>query len=351
MITRNELLIEPIMSCGRQSRETERCSSSWQQQLADAITRPDTLFNLLELPAQYLDAAKSASELFPLKVTHSYLSRIKKGDIHDPLLRQVLPLADEHQEHPGYSVDPVGDIAATVTAELLHKYESRVLLMPTSVCGIHCRYCFRRHYPYAEHKSSNNWRDALGYIQNNPSIQEVILSGGDPLSLGNTKLFRLLDLLENIPHLQRIRFHSRYPVILPDRINQELSDYLHKHRCKMVIVLHCNHPNELNKPVQQSLKRLSDCGCSLLNQSVLLAGVNDEVSILRKLSEALFEYGVQPYYLHQLDKVKGAQHFAVSDEKAVALLQTLRNQLSGYLIPQLVRENKGTLAKQPLQAG
>ncbi len=357
MITRIEALIEPIMETNNGSLAdpigeipTDE-APPWQQQLADAITSPAELFRLLNLPEHYLEAAKRASQLFPLKVTHSYLSRIKKGDIHDPLLRQVLPLIDELEEDPAYSVDPVGDISSTVVAGLLHKYNSRVLLMPTSVCGIHCRYCFRRHYPYSEHKTSNSWQQAIDYTRKDSSIHEVILSGGDPLSLSNNKLFRLLDLLEKIPHLQRIRFHSRYPVILPSRINPELSDYLQHHRCKIVMVLHCNHPNELDKSVLQALQRLKNSGISLLNQSVLLKNINDDVSVLRSLSERLFEYGVQPYYLHQLDKVQGAQHFAVSDEAAKSILQALRNQVSGYLVPQLVRENKGDLAKQPLILG
>lgn len=362
MITQIDASIEPLIeanshpkvdstcknTCSDTNKQPIKCLLSWQQQLAEAVTCPAELFRILELPEQYLEAAERAKQLFPLKVTHSYLSRIKKGDINDPLLRQILPLIEEFEEHADYSTDPVGDISATIVDGLLHKYQSRVLLMPTSVCGIHCRYCFRRHYPYSEHKSSNSWQQAIDYIQQDNSIHEVILSGGDPLSLSNTKLFRLLDLLENIPHLQRIRFHSRYPVILPDRIDPQLSHYLQHHRCKMVIVLHCNHPNELDGSVHHALRRLKLSGISLLNQSVLLAGINDNCTVLRRLSEQLFEHGVQPYYLHQLDKVKAAQHFEVSDEAAKSIMLTLRNQLSGYLIPKLVRENNGALAKQPL---
>ena len=359
MIPRIDALIEPIVKTVTENSVEERDShpnsaltnsdtASWQQQLASAITTPEDLFPLLDLPEQYLQSAIKAARLFPLKVTHSYLSRIKKGDINDPLLRQVLPLAEELSEDSQYSADPVGDINATVVEGLLHKYNSRVLLIPTSVCGIHCRYCFRRHYPYAEHQPSNSWQQALNYIHKDSSITEVILSGGDPLSLSNNKLFRLLDRLAEIPHIKRIRFHSRYPIILPKRIDSELCEFLKQHRCKMVMVIHCNHPNELNNDVNQAINCLNNVQVQLLNQSVLLAGVNNNVETLSHLSEILFDQGVSPYYLHQLDKVQGAQHFAVSDERAKSLILSLRKQLSGYLVPRLVREIEGQPAKQPL---
>jgi len=321
---------------------------SWQKQLADAITSPEELFDLLKLPREFLDAAQKSAQLFPLKVTHSYLARIEKGCINDPLLRQVLPLIEEQFEHEDYLADPVGDLEAVAVPGLLHKYKGRVLLMPTAVCGIHCRYCFRRHFPYSEHKASNNWHQAIEYIQLDTSIQEVILSGGDPLSLSDEKLFRLLDLLESIPHVTRIRFHSRYPIILPDRIDTELSNYLQQHRCKMVMVIHSNHPNEFSTEVSTSLKLLNNNNITLLNQSVLLAGINDNTDTLSQLSEKLFANNVLPYYLHQLDKVQGAQHFSVSDASAKNLIASLRNQLPGYLVPCLVREHSGEPAKQPL---
>ncbi len=220
--------------------------------------------------------------------------------------------------------------------------------MATASCGIHCRYCFRRHFPYSEHKSSNNWRQAIEYIKKDPSIHELILSGGDPLSLNNNKLFRLMDLLESITHIKCIRIHTRYPIILPDRIDLPLSDHLHQHRCKIVIVIHSNHPNELDNHVCDSLKLLNNKDITLLNQSVLLAGVNDNVDTLNQLSEQLFACNVLPYYLHQLDKVQGAQHFAVNDTQAKNLIKALRNQLPGYLVPRLVRENSGEPAKQPI---
>jgi len=334
-------LIKPII-------ESTCQPPSWQKQLSAAITSPDKLFAALNLPGDYLEAAHRSSKLFPLKVTQSYLDKIEKGNIADPLLRQILPLGEELTPQPGYSVNPVGDIEAGVAAGLLHKYPSRVLLMPTAACGVHCRYCFRRHYPYSDNKSSNNWQQAVEYIEKDSSIHEVILSGGDPFSLSNHKLFRLLERLDDIPHLHSIRFHTRYPVILPDRFNKELSDYLLQLRCKVILVLHCNHPNELDSDVQAALKLLNNNNITLLNQSVLLAGVNDNIDDLKQLSEHLFECNVLPYYLHQLDKVKGAQHFAVSDHAAKALISALRNQLSGYLIPRLVRENSGELSKQVL---
>ncbi len=321
---------------------------SWQKQLNNAISCPTKLLRQLKLPDSLLAAAKGSARLFPLKVTHSYLARIEKGNINDPLLRQILPLIDEQCPHPDYCTDPVGDLDATPVPGLIHKYRGRALLLATASCGIHCRYCFRRHFPYSSHKSSNNWRQAIEYIQKDRSIHEVILSGGDPLSLSNSKLFRLMDLLEPIRHIKRIRIHTRYPIILPDRIDLELSDYLHQHRCKIVTVVHSNHPNELDSQVRGSLKLLNDNGITLLNQSVLLAGVNDSADILSELSEQLFTCNVLPYYLHQLDKVQGAQHFAVSDSRAKALIKALREQLPGYLVPQLVRENSGEPAKQPI---
>lgn len=321
---------------------------SWQKQLAEAICHPEELFDLLELPREFLEAAQKSAQLFPLKVTHSYLARIEKGCINDPLLQQVLPLVEEQFQQNGYSADPVGDLNAVAVPGLLHKYKGRVLMMPTAACGIHCRYCFRRHFPYSEHKSSNNWRQAIEYIKEDDSIHEVILSGGDPLSLSNEKLLRLLDLLEQIPHLSRIRFHTRYPIILPDRIDEELSDYLHQHRCKIVMVIHSNHPKELSVDVTESLNLLNKKEITLLNQSVLLAGVNDNIDTLSHLSEQLFANNVLPYYLHQLDKVQGAQHFSVSDPVAKDLITALRNQLPGYLVPRLVRENNGDPSKQPL---
>jgi len=321
---------------------------SWQKQLGNAISCPTELLKQLRLPDSLLAAAKESAKLFPLKVTHSYLARIEKGNLNDPLLRQILPLIDEQYSHPDYCTDPVGDLSATPVHGLLHKYHGRVLLMTTASCGIHCRYCFRRHFPYSAHKSSNNWRQAIEYIKEDPSIHEVILSGGDPLSLSNSKLFRLMDLLEPIAHIKRIRIHTRYPIILPDRIDLTLSDYLHQHRCQAVMVIHSNHPNELDKEVQNSLNLLNSKDITLLNQSVLLAKVNDNVSTLRQLSEQLFANNVLPYYLHQLDKVQGAEHFAVNDEQAIALIKALRDQLPGYLVPQLVRENSGEPAKQPV---
>jgi len=321
---------------------------SWQNQLANAVYRPEDLFELLELPLEFLDQAIKSAKLFPLKVTHSYLARIEKGNINDPLLRQVLPLFEEQLEHLEYSNDPVGDLEATVVPGILHKYKGRVLLMPTAACAIHCRYCFRRHFPYAEHKSSNNWREAIQYIKQDPSINEVILSGGDPLSVSNDKLFRLLDQLAAIPHLSRIRFHSRYPIILPDRIDFGLCDYLQQHRCNIIMVIHTNHPNELSADAIKSLNLLKNKEITILNQSVLLAGVNDNLTTLSQLSEQLFSNGVLPYYLHQLDKVQGAHHFSVSDFEAKKLIEGLRNSLSGYLVPRLVRENSGDFSKQPL---
>ncbi len=321
---------------------------SWQKQLADAISCPERLVKQLMLPDSLLNAAIESARLFPLKVTHSYLARIEKGNIHDPLLRQILPLIDEQEPQAGYSTDPVGDLSAMPVPGLLHKYQGRALLMTTASCAIHCRYCFRRHYPYSEYKPSNNWQQAIEYIQKDPSIHEIILSGGDPLSLSNSKLFRLLDLLKPIEHIRYLRIHTRYPIILPDRIDTELCHYLQQHRCKIVIVAHTNHPNELDDSVQSAFNLLNNKDITLLNQSVLLAKINDDIETLKQLSERLFHFNVLPYYLHQLDKVQGAHHFAVTDKRAKALIKALQAQLPGYLVPRLVRENRDAPAKQPL---
>ncbi len=321
---------------------------AWQKQLNNAISCPTELLRQLDLPNSLLAAANKSAKLFPLKVTHSYLARIEKGNVNDPLLRQILPLIDEQYPHPDYSTDPVGDLDATPVPGLIHKYRGRVLLMATASCGIHCRYCFRRHFPYSEQKPSNNWRQAIEYIKKDPGLHELILSGGDPLSLSNSKLFRLLNLVETIPHIKRVRIHTRYPIILPDRIDQALSGYLHQHRCKVVVVVHSNHPNELDAQVQNALKLLNNNDITLLNQSVLLAGINNNVDTLIQLSERLFSCNVLPYYLHQLDKVQGAQHFAVTDMQAKTLIKALRHQLPGYLVPRLVRENSGEPSKQPI---
>ena len=323
---------------------------NWQKNFAEAIRDPAQLLKMLDLPKSLLPAAQHAAELFPLRVAHSYVARMKKGDPNDPLLLQVLPLSAELNTQPeDYSHDPVGDLEAMPIPGLLHKYHGRVLLITTGACAIHCRYCFRRHYPYQEAQArASEWQAVTEYIQADDSIHEVILSGGDPLSLSNSRLAELIKQLASIPHLQRLRIHTRQPIVLPERIDEGLLRLLNQTTLNVVMVIHCNHAQEINTNIEQILTRIKDAGCTLLNQSVLLKNVNDNLNSLHALSEALFSAGVLPYYLHQLDKVQGAAHFAVSDTQALELEQQLRDNLPGYLVPKLVVEKAGETAKVPL---
>lgn len=325
-------------------------TNNWQKSLADAIRDPAELLKILQLPDSLLPAAKKAAQLFPLRVPRSFVNRVQKADETDPLLLQVLPLHLELDEQPvGFSHDPVGDLDAMPIPGLLHKYHGRVLLITTAACAIHCRYCFRRHYPYQEAQNRPEfWQPALDYIQADKTIDEVILSGGDPLSLSNERLATLFQQLAQIPHLRRLRIHSRYPVVLPERIDEGLLELLASSHLQIIMVLHCNHAQELDSEVCHCLGQLAANGCTLLNQAVLLKGINDDIDTLKALSETLFKMGVLPYYLHQLDKVTGAAHFAVDDAIALQLEQALRHQLPGYLVPRLVTEQAGLPAKQPL---
>jgi len=321
----------------------------WQTQLADAIRDPAELLNLLALPDDLLPQAIAVSLQFPLRVPRPYVSRMKKGDQTDPLLLQVLPLAAEAHTSPGFVADPVGDLAAQSSPGLIHKYHGRILLVVTGACAIHCRYCFRRHFPYNQSNPlADNWQQARQYITSNPDIKEVILSGGDPLSLSDDRLDQLISQLEHIPHVTTLRLHTRLPVVIPDRVTPALLARLHHSRFKTVMVIHANHGNELDNSVKTALAQLHNINVTLLNQSVLLKGVNDEVNTLKILSETLFNCDVLPYYLHQLDKVSGAAHFEVNDAEARRLLKNLQKLVPGYLLPKLVREQAGALSKLPL---
>lgn len=328
--------------------------ADWQHSLANAITDPTELLDVLDLPLDLLPGAKLAAEQFGLKVTHSYLKRIRKADLRDPLLLQVLPHLAETQPQPeNYSGDPVGDKDATQTPGVIHKYYGRVLLITTAACAIHCRYCFRRNFPYADsHAGRDQWQTALDYIANDKSIEEVILSGGDPLVLADQKLAKLCRKLSEIPHLKTLRLHTRLPIVLPERIDKTFLSWATSSRLKIVLVVHCNHPNEINEEVTAALKKLSNTGIPIFNQAVLLKNINDSVDILAKLSKELFSAAVTPYYLHQLDTVTGAAHFAVSVEKARDLYAQLTTVLPGYLVPRLVIEQPGMSSKTlltPLQ--
>jgi len=322
---------------------------SWQQELATAITDPAELLKVLNLPDTLLPAARQASQLFALKVPLAYCQRIRQGDVNDPLLRQILPLGLELETVAGYSADPVGDHAAMESPGLLQKYQGRALLLTTGACAVHCRYCFRREFPYTEaNPARNDWQQALSYLTEATDINEIILSGGDPLTLSDERLNSLIQALEAIPHLQRLRIHSRLPVVLPNRITDELCSTLAQSRFQTVMVLHSNHANEIDDTVAEACQQLASSGTALLNQSVLLAGINDSAEQLITLSERLFAVGVLPYYLHQLDKVSGGAHFSVADSVAKQLLIDIQAKLSGYLVPKLVRESAGANSKLPL---
>jgi EF-P beta-lysylation protein EpmB len=318
--------------------------------LTRTITRPEALISALGLDASLLPAARAADETFALRVPAPFLARIRPGDPGDPLLRQVLPVGSELDAHPGYVADPLEERAAKRAPGLLQKYAGRALLITTQACAIHCRYCFRREFPYSEQSADEGgrWSAALAEIAGDPSIEEVILSGGDPLTLGDARLKQLTDALGAMPHVKRVRVHTRQPVVLPSRVDAGLCEWIATIRQPVVFVLHVNHPNEIDAEVRAACARLRGAGVTLLNQSVLLAGVNDDVETLKRLSVGLMDAGVLPYYLHLPDRVRGTAHFAVADDRAKELVAGLAKQLSGYLVPRLVREVPGASSKTPV---
>ncbi len=322
-------------------------NDSWQQQLANAISSASQLLGALELPKDYLNAGTLGAQDFAVRVPLSYLSRIEKGNIHDPLLRQIWPLADETAPPPnGYVLDPLGEAHSNTTPGIVHKYKSRVLLICNGSCAINCRYCFRRHFPYSDNNlSSRQWADAMSYIEQRSEINEVILSGGDPLTNNDKRLFGFIEAIENIPHITRIRIHTRLPIVIPDRITPALITRLQSSRLRVIMVVHCNHANEIDETVATCLSGLFKAGIHVLNQSVLLKGVNDNHQALHDLSEALFACHALPYYLHLLDPIIGAHHFDVPKATAQNLMLALQNSLPGFLVPKLVQEIRGRSSK------
>jgi len=320
----------------------------WQKQLAQAISDPAELIKALGLPENLIEGALRASETFPLRVTRHYLSLIQPGDPDDPLLRQILPLDTETHSTAGFSTDPVGDHSAALGAGVLHKYQGRALLITTGACAIHCRYCFRRHYPYSQDNAVRHWDDMLRTLREQSQIDEVILSGGDPLSLSDCRLRQLVEELETIDHIKRLRIHTRLPIVLPTRITTDLLELLSDTRLSCSMVLHCNHPDELAAPLRTQLVKLRSAEVTLLNQAVLLKGVNDNLETQAALSERLFEFGILPYYLHLLDPVAGAAHFAVPDDLPGQIQAGLEARLPGYLVPKIVREVSGSASKTPI---
>ena len=323
--------------------------AAWQLALKRAIRQPAELLRLLELPASLAPKLETSPHPFPLRVPRGFVARMKPGDPDDPLFRQVWPLDEEHRPVDGFTADPVGDTAATVGPGLLHKYEGRALLVATGACAVHCRYCFRRHFPYEDSPPNRAaWQQAVQAIAGDESLTEVILSGGDPLSLVDEQLAWLVARLAEIPHLRRLRVHSRWPVVIPERVDDGLLGWLTGTRLTPVMVIHANHAQELDSTVSAAMNRLHRAGVLLLNQSVLLRGVNDNVPALAALSEALIDLRVTPYYLHQLDRVTGAAHFEVPASHGLELLSQLHSILPGYAVPRYVQEIPGACGKLPV---
>ena len=320
----------------------------WQQQLAAAITDPAQLIAALGLPRRLEPAAREAARAFPLRVPWSYVRRMRRADPADPLLRQVLPLGAELRERAGYVSDPLRERAALRAPGLLQKYRGRALIVTSGACAVNCRYCFRREFPYPEQSDTPRWHAALAEIARDTTLEEIILSGGDPLALSDARLGSLTRALAQTPHVRRLRIHTRLPIVLPARIDAGLDAWLRSLPWPVVIVVHANHANELDEEVLDACARLRAAGATLLNQSVLLAGVNDTSAALAQLSRRLFEAGVLPYYPHALDRVRGAAHFAVGGSRARRLAGELAAQLPGYLVPRLVREQADAPAKVAL---
>lgn len=328
---------------------TVAAPARWQALWRDAIRDPRELLAQLGLDGAGLAISDAAAAQFPLRVPRGFVARMRHGDPSDPLLRQVLPLDDEMRPMPGFSLDAVGDGAAKAGAGVIRKYRGRALLIATGSCAVHCRYCFRRHFPYAEETAAAaGWREAVAAIGADPDIDEVILSGGDPWSLATPKLAELSQALAQVGHLKRLRIHTRLPVVLPERVDTALTQWLRALPWPVAIVLHANHANEFDADVDAAMQRLRETGATLLNQAVLLRGVNDSVEALAALSERSYAAGVLPYYLHQLDRVHGSAHFEIEDDAARALHRRLAARISGYLVPKLVREVAGDPGKRPL---
>ncbi len=324
-------------------------SESWKKILASAVRDPKELLHLLELPPSLLPEAQRACELFPLVVPQPYLSRIEIGNPKDPLLLQVLPLGLEEHSPDGYTADPLGEDEALISPGVLQKYHGRALLVTTGICAIHCRYCFRRHFPYADSpRGIEAWKESLDRLRADSTITEVLLSGGDPLSLSDPQLSSLLKEIASIDHVERLRIHTRLPTVIPQRVTEELLNSLTSSPLKTVVVVHVNHHREIDDSCREALFKLSKVTSALLNQTVLLKGINDSSIELKRLSERLLECSVLPYYLHQLDPVIGAAHFQVPVENGRAIIEDLEANLPGYLVPKYVQELPGKKSKTRL---
>lgn len=320
-------------------------SQSWQALLSSAITDINELVSLLDIDVPLV------SSDFPLLVPLPYLSRIEHGNPSDPLLLQVLPAIAEYEPAPGYTEDALEEMSQAPVPGLLHKYHGRVLVVMSGACAVNCRYCFRRHFPYGSFQpDTSDWERIFNYIEQDTSISEVILSGGDPLVQSDTRLEQICQRLESIAHVRTLRIHTRLPVVIPQRICDALIDWIRDSRLRTVMVIHANHPQEIDKDVSDAMAKLRAAGVELLNQSVLLNQVNDDVLTLCTLSERLFEVGVMPYYLHRLDRVSGTAHFDIPDSTATRLHEEMSARLPGYLLPRLVREIPGASSKTDVRA-
>lgn len=325
--------------------ERERIKTSWKTELVHAIRDTNALLARLGL-----DASETwNSDHFPCLVPESYLRRMTPGDPQDPLLLQVLPTKQEDTPNPDFQIDPVGDEAARLASGVLQKYSGRALLIATGACAVHCRYCFRQHYPYNDDLHGlEDWQPALNAISKDTSLTEVILSGGDPLVLSDRKLGQLIERLAAIPHLKRLRIHSRLPIVLPSRITVDLINQLTQSRLQPVMVVHANHAQEIQLDCADALKLLVQSGIPTLNQAVLLRRINDNIEALTELCESCVNLGVIPYYLHQLDRVQGSAHFEVGIEHGIKLVEQLRQRLPGYAVPRFVQEIPGEPSKTPI---
>ncbi|NOH81694.1 EF-P beta-lysylation protein EpmB [Vibrio sp. RE86] len=330
------------------TRKVVSVEQNWLKQLANGISDPAKLLEQLEIDPSPWQNGFEARKLFAQRVPQSFVDRMEKGNPYDPLLRQVLPLSEEFEVHSGYSNDPLEEQNNAIPG-LLHKYHNRALMIVKGGCAINCRYCFRRHFPYDENKGSKStWRQSLDYVAEHPEIDEIILSGGDPLMAKDDELRWLVDHIADIPHVKRLRIHSRLPVVIPARITDELVELLQTTRLQAILVTHINHAQEINQELRDSLAKLRSIGVTLLNQGVMLKDVNDSVEAQIALSQALFDAGVLPYYLHVLDKVQGATHFYISDQQAKQIMAGVMAKVSGYLVPKLTREIGGRTSKTPL---
>ncbi|USD65087.1 EF-P beta-lysylation protein EpmB [Vibrio sp. SCSIO 43136] len=330
------------------TRNAPTVEQNWLQQLANAITDPNELLKQLEIDPTPWQKGLAARELFAMRVPQSFVERMEKGNPNDPLLRQVLPLIEEFDTPVGYNADPLQE-QDNEQPGLLHKYKNRALLILKGGCAVNCRYCFRRHFPYQDNKGSKSvWQQSLDYIIEHTELNEVILSGGDPLMAKDSELQWLIERIEQISHIRTLRIHTRLPVVIPARITNELCQMLAGSRLNTVLVTHVNHANEICPEFRAKMAELKQTGTTLLNQGVMLKGVNDSVQAQVALSESLFDAGILPYYLHVLDKVQGAAHYFISDQEAKTIMREVMTQVSGYLVPKLTREIGGRSSKTPL---